>query len=78
MEHDAHQNKVLALGITLLISMMLIVFAMHDADANAVAGRLLIVRDAPASEPKTLASRAENSATLPRADGERGTLQDPR
>lgn len=79
MDHDTHQKKVLALGIALLISTALIVFSMHDADANPDAGRLLRVRDAPSSESSTQASRAQNNAPLPRADGsKRGSLSDHR
>ena len=78
MEHDTHQNKVLALGIALLLVTVMIVFSMHDADANPDSGRVLRVRDAPSSEVAALASRAENSAVSSRADGERSQLQNHR
>ena len=78
MEHDTHQNKVLALGIALLLTAVLIVFSMHDADANPDSGRALRVRDAPSGESATLASRAENDASLSRADSKRAPLQDHR
>jgi hypothetical protein len=78
MEHDAHQNKVLALGIALLVSTALIVFSMHDADANPDLGRTLRVRDATTSESAAIASRAESSTLPLRAEDKRALLNDHR
>ncbi len=78
MEHDTHQNKVLALGIALLVSTALIVFSMHYADANPDSGRALRIRDAPSSESATLVSRNERNATQPRSESKRASLQDHR
>lgn len=78
MEHDTRQTKVLALGIALLVSVGMIVFSMHDADANPDLGRALRIRDVPASEPSASSSGSEGTGQLSRADGKRVPSHDHR
>lgn len=78
MEHDAHQTKVLALGIALLVSTALIVLSMHDAEMNPSSMHALRVRDAPSNDAATRATRADDNTASPRAEGKRVPLLDHR
>lgn len=76
MEHDTHQNKVLALGIALLASTLFIFYSMQDAGTNADSNRVLRVRDAVATDSakpvaggeKTVATRSVERERSPRLD----------
>jgi hypothetical protein len=77
MDHGSHQNKVLALGIALLLATLFILLSMHDADAQPDGRRLLRVRDAPASEIAPIAPRADGDAAK-RIDKKRTSTLDNR
>ena len=76
MEHDTHQNKVLALGITLLASTVFIFCSMQDADTGTDSNRVLRVRDAVSTDTvkpvaggeKTVATRTGERERSPRLD----------
>lgn len=47
MGHDSHQNKILALGIALILAVVVAVATIHDADVTRGKAHTLRVREAP-------------------------------
>ena len=45
MDHDRHQNKILGLGLALIVATMSVLVSMHDEASSD--GRALRVRDEP-------------------------------
>jgi hypothetical protein len=78
MEHDAHQKKVLALGIALLVSTVLIIFSMHDAGAHSDSLRALRVREAAPNQSSMLVSRSNAPSASSGIDGKRVEPEDHR